>query len=370
MTSADLPIDPALLSELEEEHKVSNVRALRALFATQNAGVEEALAWIEEHKNDPDIDVPVKITKSGEMKEVPQGKYVTDSERTENPELLKSQIDQELLGQLKEMGFAEIRAEKALYMTLGSNLEAAMEWIQQHQDDMDLDTPLHEDCVLPPKPKISKEEAQARAYELQEKLRKQRVEREKKEALEKEKNRIAMTKAMQEQQRQLEEAERGRAIEQRKREKEEHEKEKLRQRELMKREWEERFSRPYPENEEELASAEAKPKSGKEMIIQAINKLKKLYKTDNPAGLKTCVSTLKIYCDNAWKNPTEAKFHKIKKENNAFKTRVLPFDGSLELLSAVGFKDDGAEFLSIQGVPDGFLLGQAVKFLDILAGQL
>lgn len=41
---------------------------------------------------------------------------------------------------------------------------------------------------------------------------------------------------------------------------------------------------------------------------------------------------------------------------------------ALELLRAVGFKDDGDdEFMAIQGATsDGWLLGEAIKFIDLI----
>ena len=70
----------------------------------------------------------------------------------------------------------------------------------------------------PPKPKMSKEEAEQKALELQAKLKREREAREKQEAKDREKARIESTKMMLETNAQLEEEERKRAIEQRKRE--------------------------------------------------------------------------------------------------------------------------------------------------------
>ncbi|KAL8450870.1 hypothetical protein Emag_002976 [Eimeria magna] len=74
--------------------------------------------------------------------------------------------------------------------------------------------------------------------------------------------------------------------------------------------------------------------SGKERVAFYSNGIYKRYKSEDPQKLLVCLSTLRVYCANAKDNPTDSK-----KENAAFKSRVLPFEGSLELLNACGFKD-------------------------------
>jgi ubiquitin carboxyl-terminal hydrolase 5/13 len=44
-------------------------------------------------------------------------------------------------GQLQEMGFSVVRAEKALRMTGNENAEIAMQWLFEHMDDPDIDVP-------------------------------------------------------------------------------------------------------------------------------------------------------------------------------------------------------------------------------------
>jgi UBA-like domain/UBA/TS-N domain/STI1/HOP, DP domain len=50
-------------------------------------------------------------------------------------------VDEDALGQLTSMGFPEARARKALALFRG-NVEQAMEWILEHEDDPDLDEPI------------------------------------------------------------------------------------------------------------------------------------------------------------------------------------------------------------------------------------
>ena len=46
--------------------------------------------------------------------------------------------------QLVEMGFAEIRAKKALMFGNGNDMENAVNWIMEHQEDADIDEPIPE----------------------------------------------------------------------------------------------------------------------------------------------------------------------------------------------------------------------------------
>lgn len=85
-------------------------------------------------------------------------------------------IGLQLLNQLLDMGFNEARAGRALLATKGqANLEAALSWIESHEDDCDIDEPLTAEELsahkAPPKSPLSEEEAQRLAYELQKRLR-------------------------------------------------------------------------------------------------------------------------------------------------------------------------------------------------------
>ncbi|CEM29680.1 unnamed protein product [Vitrella brassicaformis CCMP3155] len=373
MAHLAVTIDEEMLNVLMEEKGVSGMSAIKALQATNNESVEAAMAWLSEHANDADLD---KLT--GNMLAGGSGATASTTPSgpppTDNPPHVKESLNQEWLKELLDMGFANIPAEKALYLTQNASLEAAVNWLSDHQADMDFDTPIIEQQQpQPSRPKLSPEEAQKKAYELQKRLREEREKREKQEAIDKERARIEGSKALQEAQRKLDEQQRKRDLDEIKREKDEHEKEKKRQKELLKREWEERFGRPYPEGEEvdeKQKEDEVSKKSKKDQIIYWVNRLKKNYKDTNPAGLKTCLQTIRLYVDNAAKNPTDKKYHRIKKENNAFKTRVAVFFEAIELLKVVGFVDDGGEFYAIDGIPDGFHCGQAIKFIDLIMPSL
>ena len=51
-------------------------------------------------------------------------------------------VDQTLLAQLLDFGFAAVRAEKALVLTQNKSLDAAMDWLTAHEGDADIDQPL------------------------------------------------------------------------------------------------------------------------------------------------------------------------------------------------------------------------------------
>lgn len=60
---------------------------------------------------------------------------------------------------------------------------------------------------------------------------------------------------------------------------------------------------------------------------------------------KNCINLIKTYISNILKNPSEEKFRRIKKENNAFKTKVDDCFGGITALNEAGFKDDGSGYL-------------------------
>ena len=147
-----------------------------------------------------------------------------------------------------EMGFPKIRAEKALIITGNKSLERAIEWCFEHADDIDIDEPLQ--VVTKegaPKKKLAPEEAKKKAEELYERARKKRAEEDKKEAIEREKNRLRSGKEVTAAKAKLEEENRRRAVEEKKREKREAMLEKQRIRQMLeadKQRRRERFNMP------------------------------------------------------------------------------------------------------------------------------
>jgi len=352
-------------------------RSAKALHFTREAGtVEAAEAWLAANAEIPDLDkltdefVETALAGIGDV--VPDASADSSSTPADdrkigdpNPPEIKEKVNQDLLKQVMEMGFTEVRAEKALIITDNTSLEHAVNWLGDHAEDADIDLPLPKPA--PVKPKLSKEEAEAKALELQKRLREKKAAEEKIKEQEQEKERKESTRQMAEAQAKFKVEERRRAIEQQQREKEEHERHKAELKERLRQDYIERFGcEPPAEAEEESV----KEKTSKDKVAFFLQKLKKSYRDTDKEGLKTCLNTLKIYIKNLHENPLEPKFKKLKLENKALQTRVLPYEGALDLLDVLGFekKEDCLEQRS--STPDGFLCGQATKFIDLILGSI
>mmetsp|Transcript_37482 Transcript_37482/g.84508 ORF Transcript_37482/g.84508 Transcript_37482/m.84508 type:complete len:480 (-) Transcript_37482:75-1514(-) len=363
----------------------TRTRAAKALHFTKDKGtLEAAEAWLSEHSGEADIDkltdefldsfqtdvtmtdASADVVMEDAAADVPDDRKPGDP----NPPEIKEKVNQDLKSQIMEMGFSELRAEKALFKTDNAGLEHAVNWLSDHAEDADIDLPLLKPPPPPPeKPKMSKEEAEAKAQELQKKLRQKKAEEEKLSDKEKERMRIESTKMMVEANEKLKEEERARAFEQMRREKEESDRHRAALKEQLRRDYIDRFGKEPPPEEEEKEKS-IKEKSSKDQVAHFLGRLKKQYKDTDKEGLKTCLSTLRIYSKNLQDNPQEPKFKKLKLENKAFQTRIMPYDGAMDFLEAIGFdkKDDCLE--QRKSVPDGWLCGQAIKFIDLILGQL
>lgn len=60
------------------------------------------------------------------------------------------QITKELVDQLLEMGFSELRAHKALAQTKNAGIEPAINWLGEHMEDADIDEPLETPVEVKP----------------------------------------------------------------------------------------------------------------------------------------------------------------------------------------------------------------------------
>lgn len=54
--------------------------------------------------------------------------------------------------------------------------------------------------------------------------------------------------------------------------------------------------------------------------------------------MSDCIDILCKYLENILANPEETKFHKIRCSNAAFRDKVLPLFGAVELLEGAGFR--------------------------------
>ncbi|XP_012633671.1 UBX domain-containing protein 1 isoform X1 [Microcebus murinus] len=148
------------------------------------------------------------------------------------------------LESLIEMGFPRGRAEKALALTGNQGIEAAMDWLMEHEDDPDVDEPLDTSlghilgreptfsesggpegpvsAAGEGKPILSEEERQEqtkRMLELVAQKQREREEREEREALERERQRRRQGQELSAARQRLQEDEMRRAAEERRREK-------------------------------------------------------------------------------------------------------------------------------------------------------
>jgi len=362
----------------------TRVRSAKALLFTRDKGtLEAAEAWLAAHADEEGLDKltdefldsvasgAADVAMADADGDVPMEDAAPDERKVgdPNPPEIKENINQELLKEVMEMGFSELRAEKALFKTDNASLQHAVNWLAEHEDDADIDLPLLPPAA--PKPKMSKEEAEAKALELQKKLRAKRAEEEKLSEKEKERMRIESTKMMVEASEKLKEEERKRAFEQLRREKEEHERHRAALKEQMRLDYIERFGKEPPPEEEEKEQS-IKEKSSKDQVAYYLSKMKKQYKDSDPAGLKTCLSTLRVYVKNLQDNPQEEKFKKLKLDNKAFQTRIMPYEGAIDLLDVMGFdkKEEEGYLEQRKSVPDGWLCGNAIKFIDLILGQI
>jgi len=145
-------------------------------------------------------------------------------------EMVPVPVNEELLAQLLEMGFPDVRARKSLVH--GGSLDGAMVWLGDHQDDPDIDQPyLVRKADTIPKPPLSEEEKAARTAAIREKMAQRkadRVKQEKADEIRREKERRERGQKMEQTQEERQRLQRKREAERMKREKEDAAKERQR----------------------------------------------------------------------------------------------------------------------------------------------
>ncbi|XP_007034322.2 PREDICTED: UBX domain-containing protein 4 [Theobroma cacao] len=298
--------------------------------------------------------------------EVP--KVATDSEEavaadsgSQSEEMVVPEVDKKLLEELEAMGFPTARATRALHFCGNNSLEAAVNWVVEHEANPDIDqmpmVPVNRH-VEAPKPSLTPEEMKLKAQELRERARKKKEEEEKRMEREREKERIRVGKELLEAKRIEEENERKRLLALRKAEKEEEKRarEKIRQKlEEDKAERRQRLGLPpedpaavkpsAPVVEEKKSSLPVRPATKSELMRECLRSLKQNHKDDD-AKVKRAFQTLLTYIGNVARNPDEEKFRKIRLNNQTFQDRVGSLKGGVEFFEICGFeKVEGDQFL-------------------------
>lgn len=300
------------------------------------------------------LEVPKATADSGEAMDV-------DASGSQPEEMGEPEVDKELLKELEAMGFPVARATRALHYSGNASVEAAVNWVVDHENDPDID----EMPMVPvssageaSKPSLTPEEIKLKAQELRERARKKKEEEERRMEREREKERIRIGKELLEAKRIEEDNERKRILALRKAEKEEEKRarEKIRQKlEEDKAERRRRLGLPpedpatpkssAPVVEEKKSMLPVRPATKVEQMRECLRSLKQNHKDDD-AKVKRAFQTLLTYIGNVAKNPNEEKFRKIRLSNQTFQDRVGALKGGLEFLELCGFeKIEGGEFL-------------------------
>ncbi|KAI3831131.1 hypothetical protein MKW92_040218 [Papaver armeniacum] len=250
----------------------------------------------------------------------------------ESEEMVAPEVDKNLLGELEAMGFPINRGTRALHYTGNAGLEAAVNWIVEHENDTDIDE-------IPMVPVNSKAESRMPSLTPEEmKIKAQEL-------------RIRAGKELLEAKRIEEDNERKRIIALRKAEKEEEK----RAREKFVRKWRKiRFvqrrrklglppedptvSRPaaVPVVEEKKTFLPIKPVTKVEKMREWLRALKQNHKS---------IPNSPYLCGNVAKNPDEEKFRKIRLTNQSFQDRVGSMRGGVEFLEVLGFEKIEGEFM-------------------------
>ncbi|KAK6780344.1 hypothetical protein RDI58_022528 [Solanum bulbocastanum] len=281
-----------------------------------------------------------------------------------------SDINRSLVSELEAMGFSEVQATKALCSSGNSSLEAAVNWIVDHEDEAYNDEMpmVSVDIIETPAPTFDSEQAKLKAQELRERARKRREEEEKKLDKEREKERIRAGKEWLATKRMVEENERKRFEAQRKTEKDEERRARERIRQKLQQDMvllvivsqilpadrrarlgsslnsgtslkSIKTSEPETKNPLKVDSAALSGNliTKKEVLMECLRSLRRQHKEED-MKVQRAFKTLLVYVRNIVSNPDEGKFRKIRLSNPAFQARVGIFKESMQFLELCGFE--------------------------------
>jgi len=308
---------------------------------------------------------PPQLNPNQEPNQPPQEEQKPQEEVKKETKSILDFIKPEVAQQLQDMGFSKNVAEKACLFT-NSNIEQAVEWISQHQEDPDFEEEAKIEVSADQKPKaqMSKEEAAIKAKELQQKMRKIHEEKQKELDREHERLRIQNAKEMAKA-REAEKERQARLFVEQKKKREKEEAEHRRQvLEQLERDKAERMGKKYipPEQKQKVYTKE-------ENIQYYIKTMKTVYNPFRSGDtLKNCLKTLKIILSNIMKNPNEDKFKHIKLSNPNVHERIGKISIALKLLEELGFvKND--EIMTVHNI-DTDLFNKTIGFLETELSQL
>ncbi|KAK6940521.1 Ubiquitin-associated domain, partial [Dillenia turbinata] len=248
-------------------------------------------------------------------------------------EMAIPEVNRKLLGELEGMGFPLPRATRALHFSGNVNLEAAVNWIIDHENDPDLDqmplVAVNID-IESPEPSQITDEIKTKAQELRFATERIRAGKELLEAKRiDEVNQRKRILAAQE----VEKAEERRA------------RERIRQ----------KIQQDRISTHVQYASA-----TKAEQMRECLRMLRRSHKNED-ARVRRAFQTLLTYVSNIARSPNEEKFRKIRFGNPNFQERVGSLNGGIEFLVLCGFeKIDGGKFLYLPRVKvDMAVLGSA-----------
>lgn len=285
----------------------------------------------------------------------------TGDASSDTADLVVPEVEKQLLEEMEGMGFPHVRAVRALYSCGSSSIEAAINWIVEHENDPDID----EMPMVPansqqrdPQPILTPEEAKAKMLELRERARKKKEEEEKRMEKEREKERVRIGKELLEAKRIEEDNERKRLILLRKQEKEEEQRAREKIRQKLEEDKAERRrklglppedpekARAPPPVEEKKSHLPVRPATKAEQMRECLRSLKQSHK-DDEARVKKAFQTLLTYVGNVARSPEEEKYRKIRVSNPSFQERVGSLKGGIQFLEICGFEKESDGFLII-----------------------
>ncbi|KAK6122804.1 hypothetical protein DH2020_043447 [Rehmannia glutinosa] len=269
-----------------------------------------------------------------------------DGSSSQQEEMVVPEVNQQLLAELEEMGFPKERAIRSLHFSGNSSLEAAANWIVEHENDPDIDqmplVPVSSKKPEAPKPSLTPEEIKQKQQELR--------------------SIIDNNGFLPHDTHQIGKNSSGKELLEAKRIEEENERKRQyviaglgllysgvlaeRRRKLGLPPDEPSAVKPSaPPVEEKKSFLPVRPATKAEQMRECLRTLKQNHKDDD-AKVKTAFNTLLTFAKNVATNPNEEKFRKIRLTNANFQDRVGKLKGGIEFLELCGFeKIEGGEFL-------------------------